>query len=89
MASEAKPTGEPFIVASKVSWSARRLAKASSSSAAEAHASGADALDQRALGRELDLEPAGEHFRLRLGIEADVGGDDFRHRGFGALPRPG
>ena len=43
--------------------------------AAQADAAGADALDQRALRHELDLDLARDHLRLRLGIEADVRGD--------------
>ena len=43
--------------------------------AAEPHAAGADSLDQRSLGHELNLDLAGNHLGLSLGIEADVGGD--------------
>ena len=43
--------------------------------AAEPVAAGADALDQRALRNEVDLELAGDHLLLRLGVETDVTGD--------------
>ena len=39
-------------------------------------AAGADALDQRALRHEFDLDLAGDHFGLGFGIEADVRGDE-------------
>ena len=44
--------------------------------AAEAHAAGADALDQRALRDELDLDLARDHLRLGFGVEPDVRGDE-------------
>jgi hypothetical protein len=44
--------------------------------ASEADAGGADALDQRALGHELDGDLTGDHPGLGLGVEADVRGDD-------------
>ena len=47
--------------------------------AAQAVAGGADALDQRALRHQLDFERAGQHFLLRLGVEADVARDGLAH----------
>ena len=51
-----------------------------SEDAAETDAAGANALDERALRRELDLDFARDHLLLRLGVEADVGGDELCNR---------
>ena len=48
-----------------------------SEDSAEPEASGANSLDQRALRNELDLQFAGHHLSLCLGVEADVADDRF------------
>ena len=55
-------------------------------------AAGADALDQRALRNQIDLDLAGDHFGLGFGIEADVRGDELGDRASAdqlADPSPG
>ena len=43
-------------------------------------AAGADALDQRALRNELDIQLAGQHLLLGFGVEADMADDGLAHQ---------
>jgi hypothetical protein len=46
----------------------------------QAEAAGADALDQRALRHQFNLDLARDHLRLGFRVRADVAGDDAAHQ---------